>query len=115
MESLGLSGFGDRGGAADCLERRLYRVSPAQEAKGYAADKTVNEALEISASRRTLQRNWRMPVRCGAHDPVLSVFAQAQRDNIHARHQRALEPFNDANTTVLKSSGIDENISECSP
>jgi hypothetical protein len=74
----------------------------------------VNEALEISGSRSTLQRNWRMPVRCGAHDPVLSCFAQAQRDNIPARRRRAPEPINDANTTTLKSSGIDENISECS-
>jgi hypothetical protein len=41
--------------------------------------------------------------------------AQAQRDNIHARRRRAPEPINDANTTTLKSSGIDENISECSP
>jgi hypothetical protein len=55
-----------------------------------------------------------MPVRCGAHDPVLSCFAQAQRDNIPARRRRAPEPINDANTTTLKSSGIDENISECS-
>jgi hypothetical protein len=47
--------------------------------------------------------------------PCFPVFAQAQRDNIHARHQGAPEPFNDANTTMLKSSGIDENISECSP